>query len=201
MLIHGVDLIERDDMVIAHQRRTRRPFEAASVAAWCEAAGGVMVDVGAYTGLYAILAAQRGAVVHAFEPNPAAYRRLLENIARNGVTVNACPVAVGDHAGRAALQVNPGVRITSGGRLVAGDAVEVVTIDSLGLSDVAAIKIDVEGAECRVLAGALETIARCRPLLITEALSQDALKAQAAVLRPLGYAPARVDEWNVVWRA
>ncbi len=42
------------------------------------------------------------------------------------------------------------------------------TLDSFGLKDVDYIKIDVEGFETKVLKGAAETIARCRPLIVIE---------------------------------
>ena len=46
--------------------------------------------------------------------------------------------------------------------------VEVRTLDSFEFSDVSMIKIDVEGHEEAVVAGAAETIRRCRPSLIIE---------------------------------
>lgn len=44
----------------------------------------------------------------------------------------------------------------------------VVTIDSLGLGDVDLIYLDVEGSEMLALAGGVQTIARCRPVLAIE---------------------------------
>jgi hypothetical protein len=46
--------------------------------------------------------------------------------------------------------------------------VNVATLDSFGLSDIAFIKIDVEGHELSVLRGAVETIVRSRPNLLVE---------------------------------
>ena len=48
------------------------------------------------------------------------------------------------------------------------DTVEVVSIDSLGLTRCALIKIDVEGMECDVLNGAQKTIETLKPLLFVE---------------------------------
>lgn len=46
--------------------------------------------------------------------------------------------------------------------------VEVKTLDSFNLNDVDLIKIDVEGHEKRVLVGSLDTISRCKPILLIE---------------------------------
>ena len=46
--------------------------------------------------------------------------------------------------------------------------VELRTLDSYGLEDVAFIKIDVEGHEEAVLAGAGETLSRSKPVLLIE---------------------------------
>lgn len=203
MLIHGVHLIESQDMVLRHQRNTRKPFEAESITAWRAAAeaGGVMLDIGAYTGLYSLVAAQAGATAIALEPNPAVFARLMENIAANGVSVDARNLAASDRYGVMALQANPRVPLTSGGRLVPGEGVQVVTIDGLGLSGVGAIKIDTEGHECAVLRGAMATIERDKPMIITEALAGDAFLDQCELLEPLGYWWESLDEWNHLWLA
>src|SRR5699024_11725117 len=59
--------------------------------------GNVMVDVGAYTGFYSILGAVAGASnVYAFEPNPAAVKRLVHNLVINRCeSVDVVPRALG----------------------------------------------------------------------------------------------------------
>jgi hypothetical protein len=47
-----------------------------------------------------------------------------------------------------------------------------VTIDQMHLDGVRAVKIDVERAEPLVLAGARDTLRRCRPVLLVEALGE-----------------------------
>lgn len=200
MLVHGVELIEQNDKVIHHQSKTGKPFEAESIAAWCDAAKGIVLDVGAYTGLYAILAAQRGAEVIAFEPNPEVHSRLLENVRLNGVRVTCYKQAVSDCTGEVSFVGRPGVALTSAGKIVQGAGTEAITIDDLCLEGVSAIKIDVEGHEENVIAGMLETLRKYHPLLITEALSEASLLAQQKLLQPLGYQSRCVDEWNVLWQ-
>jgi len=204
MKVHGVDLIADGDMVLHHQHRTGKPFEAESIAEWRDIAAGTMVDVGAYTGLYSILAAQHGADrVVAFEPNIKVFDRLLENAAINGVSslVDFYLAGVSDSEGEGDLQLNTNVRLTSAGRVVEGKGIKLITLDSLLLRNVTAIKIDTEGMESSVLRGGINTIKRDMPLLITEALCESALVEQQEILFPIGYRCRQVDQWNVVWRA
>jgi FkbM family methyltransferase len=142
--------------------------------------GGDMVDVGAHVGMYAVAAAVavrgRGRVL-AVEPNPAARRQLEANVALNrcdNVVVRDIAVAAG--AGDALLHVpetsDPSFSSLGGGRFAEGDPVRVQTstldreVEAAGLSP-AFVKIDVEGAELDVLAGA-ETTLRGRPVLLVE---------------------------------
>lgn len=201
MKIHGVELIATEDQVINHQQKTGKPFESESIAAWLDAVQplGTMVDVGAYSGLYAIAAAKSGVDVVAFEPNPAVFERLQANIEANRVEVDAFNCAVGAQPGTCGMELNRAVKLTSGGRVIDSGDIPMVTIDSLHLPFISAIKIDVEGHECQVIKGALETIKRCMPLIITEALEPEAELNQRALLEPLGYTVKPADELNLIW--
>lgn len=68
-------------------------------------------------------------------------------------------------------------------------SVESRTLDSLALRP-DFIKIDVEGAEARVLAGATDTLDRNGPLIMAENSYPEEVQA---VLAPLGYSPHRFD--------
>lgn len=203
MLVHGVELVEDGDMVIRHQRQTGVPFEGESVAAWVKACkdGGIAIDVGAYTGLYAILAAKNGAESHAFEPNPAVFKRMTENVRQNVAIVNCYCCAASNFNGQLHFVGKPSVALTSGGKVQPGSGTECVTIDSMGFDGVKAIKIDAEGHELEALKGAVETIKRDKPLIITEALSVAANQAQDCFLEPLGYVSRKADQWNLIWTA
>jgi FkbM family methyltransferase len=54
-----------------------------------------------------------------------------------------------------------------------------ITIDSLELPRVDFFKVDVEGMELEVLAGAEATVARCRPIVMVEVIKSDATALQA----------------------
>lgn len=201
MNVSGVELIEKDCMVCLHQKKTARPFEASSLSIWGEVAkrGGVLIDIGAYSGVYSIKAAQNGATVYSLEPNEAIFKRLNENAALNNVKINSI------NAG-AASSCRPGFLAKSFAHSSAakvsdeGAPIQLLTVDSLALENVGAIKIDVEGLELEVLTGALETIKASKPLIITEALDKESEEEQAAFLERLGYYGTATDERNIVWR-
>jgi FkbM family methyltransferase len=153
--------------------------------------GDVFVDAGANSGYFTLIAAglvgPRGRVA-AFEPNPAVRRRLELNVARNGfhdrVQVEAS--ALGDrHADRVTLFVpeHDGFatlvpeQTHAASHVTTGSVVEVTTVTfddwlaGSALSEIALIKIDVEGAEMSVLAGMRASLAagRIRRLILETA--------------------------------
>jgi FkbM family methyltransferase len=143
-------LAEYDDMLFA--LRYLRP-------------GDVFIDVGANIGFYSLLASSvnSGAPVVAFEPHPVASSRLRENAALNSFgNIHVRQVAAGSAAGSAMLTSDLGEqnRIWTGEGNDASVQVPVVTLDGelteLGLdpASVALVKIDTEGFEGEVLAGA-----------------------------------------------
>jgi len=145
-------------------------------------------DIGANVGLYAVYAAKfRGCQTVAFEPESQNYALLVENIVLNGVSDRCLPacVAVADKATVNRLRVR---YITKGGaynafqdgaraagtpeslaaaqnyerhqgfdQLVFGCSVDEL-VSRYGLPAPTHIKIDVDGIEPKIVAGALETI-------------------------------------------
>lgn len=133
------------------------------------------IDVGANKGVYTRLLAELASHVHAFEPNPKAYRWLDRALPDNVATY---PIALSDQEGTSNLYLPQRGRGFSNqlGSLSSTKAnsphavipVQTRTLDSYGFSDVGFIKIDVEGFELQVLEGARGTIARNRPALLIE---------------------------------
>jgi FkbM family methyltransferase len=171
---------------------------------------GTLVDVGAHDGLVTLPFARRpGARVHAFEPLPSAFARLSARLAAtfggppSHVTLHEA--ALGDHAGRITLTMPlvdgaPQEQWASTAKdyrahvservAVARFEVPILTLDSLALADVTAMKVDAEGAEYEILRGARETLLRCRPVLsveIEERHREGSTWAVPAYLDALGY--------------
>ena len=137
--------------------------------------GDIVFDIGAYIGdtaLWFSKAVDPQGKVYAFEPVPSNFEKLKANLERNKVT-NVIPLHL-------ALSENEGeMQITSGGSgsaitETAGDTpVKVTTMDKFveanKLPRVDFIKMDVEGHELRILAGARETIKTFKPSLALSA--------------------------------
>lgn len=131
--------------------------------------GDIFVDAGANIGAYTVPAATRvgptGRVV-AVEAHPRTFGYLQRAVAMNRLdNVTPLNVALGDAPGEvvfAYVSANPGESHVAAGT-DGGQKVAVVTLDAalagLGIGPVAYLKIDVEGYEPMVLAGARATIA------------------------------------------
>jgi len=146
--------------------------------------GLVAYDVGAFQGLLTLFFSRRAQHVVAYEPHPANFERLCENLRLNGVeNVTVRRLGLGAHPGRARLLWEP---LMLGGatcdpQLIGGspdkrschaEEILISTLDSdietFGLPRPNLIKIDVEGFELEVLRGALVTLRRDHPALFLE---------------------------------
>ena len=121
----------------------------------------VVVDVGANIGWYTLRAARRAKKVYAFEPEPTNYELLQKAVRANGFSnVELEKLIVGDTDGETDLflSIDAGRHSTvrKSGRKI---TVKCTTLDSfLPTQTIDVLKVDVEGAESRVLAGADEGI-------------------------------------------
>lgn len=126
------------------------------------------VDVGAHVGFWTTQMAQRFVKVEAFEPVPAMRECFSQNIGAR-VNVNLYAEALGDASGSVFIDYDPddsgGTHVSTKGRI---GPVPISTLDSFGWKDVDFLKIDCEGFEHHVVAGAAETLKACRPCVIVE---------------------------------
>lgn len=124
------------------------------------------VDVGANIGVYTVLAsAAIGATTYAFEPSPASFRWLQDNVALNNIggRVVLHRAAAGPEAGQTRLSSGDTHSMNHVLRDDAVDSGVVVTVvrldDVLADASPTLLKIDTEGFESAVLAGAQDTLA------------------------------------------
>jgi len=146
---------------------------------------GAFVDVGVNVGhtLIKVKAADPSCRYVGFEPNPncLGYAQHLVDVNRfTGCTI--VPVGLSDKSGLMKLFLNPDVDPSAtlvegfreAGRYARHVLVPVVVgddvLEDLGVTEVAAIKIDVEGGELDVLRGLRRTLARSAPIVFCEVL-------------------------------
>ncbi|MND45949.1 hypothetical protein D3C80_368170 [compost metagenome] len=129
----------------------------------------VAVDGGANVGSWTKKMAQYFSAVHSFEPNPDAFACLARNVDDWGVAKIATAYAKGlsDQHEFVSIGTKEGARTVTGKIVGKGD-IECITIDSLGLAECSFLKLDLEGYEHRALAGAADTIRRCKPWILVE---------------------------------
>ena len=137
--------------------------------------GSTAIDVGANIGFFTLRFARwvgpAGHVI-AIEPEPRNFNSLRGRVARAGLSniVTCVQAAAADRRGELRLALNPGHpgdhHLADDGQPVAG-----VTLDELAANDpgrITIVKIDVQGAESMVLAGARELIETHRPAVLVE---------------------------------
>jgi FkbM family methyltransferase len=132
------------------------------------------VDVGAHLGWYTLLAHRvlgDEATVHSFEPNPRIHGLLERTLHINGLMgrTHLYPYALSDEEGTTTFEMpehwSGNARIVQSGeqrpvgRRATYETVPMRTLDTVlhGLGPVDFVKIDAEGAECRILRGAERT--------------------------------------------
>lgn len=151
------------------------------------APGAVFLDIGGNTGIYTIKAAKflapRGGTVVVVEPLPEMLAMLSHNVQANGFTnVRLRSFCLGATAGVAELWMNfhrpASFSLVRRDEKAASQSALVFPLDQVfpleGLERLDYVKIDVEGAESQVLAGARETFKKFRPIIQLETGIADA---------------------------
>jgi FkbM family methyltransferase len=169
--------------------------------------GSRVIDVGAHVGFFtqrfATWVGPEGRVI-ALEPEPINFERLVRRLDRTGLAsrVEAVNAAAVESSGRYFLRVDPwhpgDHQLATDGLSVPGIALDRL-VDRDDRRPLSLMKIDVQGAEARVLTGATETIRSLRPSLLVE-VDDGRLRGQGSsaegllgLLASLGYTPQHLS--------
>ncbi|HEX6337216.1 MAG TPA: FkbM family methyltransferase [Jiangellaceae bacterium] len=166
----------------------------------------LVLDVGAYTGVFSLVAARVSpeARVHAFEVVPDVAHAAQENVAANGLTGQVTVHSEGIGSEGDTVVIAPG---TGGSALpdfystklhfANGVPVDVRSLDAfvaeINVPPPAVVKIDVEGTENVVLEHAQSFLASHRPDILCEILLESDTAGVQAALAPHGYRFYRVE--------
>lgn len=189
---------------------TQAPGFPAILGKFCRP-GSTAIDAGANIGQWSLPMARLvgpSGRLFAFEPMPRASGSLRKTFRVNGFRhAEAYPLALSDVEGRATLHMASSATgivdsgVSSLERQAPGSTpieVQTVTLDEFlkdhEIPPISFIKIDVEGHEARVLAGARLTLRRHRPALVIETGFEPAAQREVitSILREAGYEPIGV---------
>jgi FkbM family methyltransferase len=178
--VNGVDCpVDHHDQSVSGPSASSGSFESHLLACFNKICfpGSVVLDIGAnigYTVLYLSKLAGESGHIYAFEPNSENCRMILLGLEHNRVqNTTLLPVALSDRRGWEYFSAHVG----SNGGFVSqnhisahghGTVVPTFTLDEMNLPNVDVIKVDVEGAEYRVLKGGQALLTRSRPAIVCE---------------------------------
>jgi FkbM family methyltransferase len=207
----------RDDHYLDLEKDGLRTWEHEALSVWANEvrSAEIAVDVGAYLGIYSILAAKLGCKrVLAFEPNSNNFIQLQQNLSLNHLEnfVVSHRVAVGAES-KTVSMITPGGRPNSSGSQISNSPtgrklksweveskVKMSTLDSLLLNEkarISVIKIDAEGYEMYILQGAIVTLKNYQPSILIELLDTDKKMEADIFLENFGYPPGLPIETSV----
>lgn len=180
-----------------------RVYESDTVDFLVSRGRGEIIHAGAFAGDFLPALSQAYSKIWAFEPHPENFRCAELTIKINEIrNVELVKRGLGECRGAAILQTkdHDGPLGASSRISEAGDEVIVLlALDETipANSAISVIHLDVEGYEQKVLAGAMQLIERCRPILVLETLPDSQWIAKH--LTPLGYRiSGRVDENTIL---
>jgi FkbM family methyltransferase len=186
-------------------------YEGTSLQIWRRLAphARVILDVGANTGIYALVAncVNPAATVIALEPVERVFHRLQRNIELNGGNVSVEKLAASDTTGVAVIYDQPGdhelcASLDHSMAEICGGSIEYTVatkrlddvLSGAGLMSVDLVKIDVELFEPQVLLGMGAFLSNCKPALLIEILTERVARDVNDITRDLGYNIFRIVE-------
>lgn len=143
--------------------------------------GGVILDIGGYNGIYGLVAATANpnAEVFIFEPDQINYEHIVRNVEKNNLkNIKVIKKAVSDNTGLVRFRKHAGG--TGGNIEIENDTANTLTIESISLDNWAEanhkiptlIKMDIEGAEYKALAGGQRALANQNLQILLEIHTQ-----------------------------
>jgi FkbM family methyltransferase len=186
-------LPDPDDHIQKSILRTGEPYELEMLRDMRMrlAPGDLVLDIGANVGNHTLyLAAVADARVIAFEPNTHLAEGIAASAARNALDgqIEVRAFAVGAAAGHATFARLTPENLGAQALALGAGSIEVMPLDALGIEGpVRALKVDVEGMEIDVLAGAVNLIGRDRPILYVESRDAAAFREVAHFAQEHGY--------------
>jgi len=186
-------------------------WEKESMKVWiklCEKAE-VVIDIGANTGVYALIAkaANKNSKVYAFEPVKRVFEKLQANIELNKYDIIAIEKATSNSNGVAVIYDNDNEHTYSvavnknmaeKGAKVNEIKIETITLDTFveeyKLEKIDLIKIDVETHEPEVLEGFKKYIEKFKPTILIEILEDEVGSRVQNLIKDLGYIYFNIDE-------
>ena len=177
-------------------------YEAFTLSLWsslAESTDGIILDVGAHTGVYSLAALAAGASeVHSFEPHFANFARMQLNFRGNGFHLNhAHMLAVGGRSEWSTFHLPTALEyLSTGGGLTERQnarqfPIEVVALDEFleltARGRVGVMKIDVEGLEPDVLRGAADILVQSKPIIFFECIDAVSGASVRDILAACGY--------------
>ena len=208
----------RDDHYLDLEKDGLRTWEHEALSIWAREVrkAEIAIDIGAYLGIYSILAAKLGCPrVISIEPNLSNFVQLQKNLLLNnlGDSVESRRVAVGAES-KTVSMITPGGRPNSSGSQISNSPtgrelesweieseVDMVTLDSILVDETACIsviKIDAEGYELFILQGATRILMSHGPSILIELLNEEKKSEADNFLKIFGYSQGRPIETSDV---
>jgi FkbM family methyltransferase len=130
---------------------------------------GTAIQAGANCGFFPTKLAADYDNVLTFEPMPELAAIARRNLERHNVdNVKLYEMGLGSEAGTASVTFVDSKNCGATGLTEGEGEIELIAIDNFFLDDVSLIWLDIEGMEADALRGAINTIKRCRPILVLE---------------------------------
>lgn len=195
-----------DDHYLAYRNGTLSDWEKDTISCFVMLASKarVFVDIGAYCGIYSVIAksVNRSLEVIVIEPNKVLLPTLKKNLGGDESTIAILNIALAQTCGGAYL-VSPRNNKRSSANFIVQEPnsydslyyakrkidIHRLDCDSLpsGIKEVDLIKIDAEGSELSILIGFTSILRERKPVLFLEANSEDTKNELKTFLQSLGY--------------